>query len=66
MQDLNVEIKKLKMGRYIKLNDKSFYVKGNEKDTTKIVASKTLLMPWIEKENSSEYSLSKGGIQFMF
>ncbi len=54
------------MGRYIKLNDTSFYVKRNEKDTTKIVASKTLLMPWLEKGNSSEYSLNKGGIQFLF
>ena len=63
---LNVEIKKLKMGRSIKLNDRSFYVKRNEKDTAIIDGSKTLLMPWLENGNSCEYSLNKGGIQFSF
>ena len=54
------------MGRYIKFNYKSFYVKRNEKDTAIIDGSKTLLMPWLENGNSSEYSLNKGGIQFLF
>ena len=59
-------IKKFKKGRLISLNNRSYYVKRYENDTTHIQNAKIILMPWLEKGNSTDYLLKNGGIQFSF
>ena len=65
-KNLISNVKKLKQGRLISINNHSYYIKRYENDTTHIQNAKIILMPWLEKGNSSEYLLKNGGIQFSF
>ncbi len=65
-KNIKVEIKKLKKGRLITLNNSTYYVKRYENDTTKNLKAKVILMPWIEKGKKSDHLLKNGGTKFSF